>query len=91
MNKNKTVAEVIQEYRNRHEKPEYLEIGIGAVGGYYTYDNVTNLIEPEPSHNGNFGWIEFDSWYQSDDSNEIIDRHVRIQGRIIRYVESREE
>jgi len=78
-NKTKTIAEVLQEYINRLNKPEYEEIGIQTLDGHvYSYNRVTNLSNRD-------GWIVFDSVYKN------FKRHVKIQGEIVRYINNIEE
>jgi hypothetical protein len=81
MNKTKTVQQLVDEYRNRQGNPVYEEIGIATEHeGSYSYNNVTNLKLGQD-------WDEqvFDSTFKGKK------RHVKILGKIVRFVESIEE
>lgn len=81
MSKTKTVQQLIDEYRNRQENPVYEEIGIASEHeGTHSYSNVTNLKLGQ-----DWGIQEFDSTFKGKK------RHVKIQGKIVRFVESIEE
>lgn len=75
---NKTVAQVLKEYKNRQDNPEYDVIAINDIAN--TYNDVTNL--KTYSENG-FYWAEFDT--KSRSNNEI--RHIKIVGHVVRFEE----
>jgi hypothetical protein len=73
----KTVAQIVEEYKNRQGVSEYEEIGIETTDGHsYSYNDITNLVDLQTKLN----WLEFDSKYKN------FKRHVKIQGEITRYI-----
>ena len=76
---NKTVQQIVDEYRNRQEKPEHLSITLTKMSGdTQSYRNVTNIREVYD----NGVWLEFDSIYNG------ISKHNRILGaHIVGYVD----
>ena len=71
----KTRQQVIDEYRNRQEKPEYDNIGVLSYGDDKTkiFDNVCNLIEFEMRGRE---WVSFDYLYNG------TKKHIEINGFI---------
>ena len=68
----KTISELVKEYKNRHTKPKYSSILVGASPNQRFYTNVSNVKIVD-------GWTEFDSEYQGKH------KHIRTQYFINHY------
>ena len=81
----KTRQQVIDEYKNRQEKPEYTQIGImpqGKIDGGLLFSDVSNLIS----------WIEDGrEWNEFDYVMNTRSKHARIVGWINKYISSNDE
>ncbi len=62
----KTISELVNEYKNRHTKPEYSSVLIGGSPNQRFYTNVSNVKIVD-------GWTEFDSEYKGEH------KHIRTQ------------
>ncbi len=79
--KSKTVQQIVDEYLNRQRTPEFKEIVVETEHcGSNTYHEVTNLKE-----GGSWGLQEYDCIID----NEYV--HIKIFGKIIRYVKKIKE
>ena len=82
----KTVNDIVDEYKNRQETPEYsLIVIVDAKGKSWTYNDVTNLQTTikTTEYVDNGRWVEFDSIYESKS------RHIQIyNGHIIKYIKN---
>lgn len=79
----KTVQQIVNEYKNRQETPEYSQITIhpdpNPQGKVLVFDAVRNFETVYDKKTGR--WLEFDSVYDS------VSRHVRIKGYVNQFIE----
>lgn len=75
----KTIAEVIKQYRNRQNNPEFSQIAVKTdEGNVFTYIEILNL---ETVYDKNGRWLEFDC----TDLNTQKMHHIKMHGWVVKY------
>lgn len=73
----KTQLDVLNEYKNRQDNPEYKYIGIlEDVGQYEQFENVTNLKNTKDECGY---WLEFDTYEMHNK------KHIKVHGHVVKY------
>ena len=79
----KTIAQVVEEYRNRQKPPQYKSIKVHASGDliqeYYDVSNIGITYAPDGI------WLEFDCVMMHSVTDAT---HVKLHGHVIEYVNS---
>lgn len=77
MTKKKTVAQIVDEYNKRQEKPQYTSMGVVGIGDRdkWAFSNVTNLAD---TYEDDYERIEFDCEHKG------IKEHVKMVGVVVR-------
>jgi hypothetical protein len=73
----KTVAQIVDEYKKRQEKPQYSSMGVVGIGDKdtWTFSDVTNLVD---TYEDDYEKIEFDCEHNN------IKEHVKMIGTVTR-------
>lgn len=79
----KTIAQVVKEYKNRHN-PQFKDIGVmNCDNKFERFNNPSNIIEPKDNN----GWLEFDTVYRCTDHPNTT-QHIKMYAAgIVEYRE----